>query len=395
MSLKGQELITAVEEAKSWNPTVAGVTVDESGHGKIPKGCKMEFLATDLISVPPDHNKYRAFNEKFAKTALAGSIKSEGQGQPIRVRALTGGTYELIDGRHRLVACQHLGIPVMAIIMDTPDLIADLSRISSTVFRNNLKEGAATDKAIAEYVRLYEALHPDAKGSVVRAKKGAHAAAVAKATKAGKPAPAAPEIVKPARAVVAEATGLTPEQVNRSAKRGNVLSEEQASLLELKKIPQKVVDKIVGITDPNTRNVAVTKIAAGADAVSVLNAIATASVEGVEAQLTEEEMTDDQYLAQCPIYESGKCVKLAFAREALFYRKFQASLGGEKAINVWKKGVKAFTKENGGKVFNKGFSGQLSRFVSMSHPTNWKTCAACSGKGNSCEKCESHGFLTK
>lgn len=80
------------------------------------------------------------------------SIKEDGQQVPILVRKLDDGSFEIVYGRRRLLACQHLGIDVRASILELTDeeaLVAlgvensarqDTSFIERALFVNQISE---------------------------------------------------------------------------------------------------------------------------------------------------------------------------------------------------------------------------------------------------------------
>src|SRR4051794_41701006 len=76
-----------------------------NGSGESPE---FRLLPVDLV-VPNPHQPRQAFDEN-ALVALADSLKDRGVLQPVLVRPLPGGTYELIAGERRWRAAQLAGL---------------------------------------------------------------------------------------------------------------------------------------------------------------------------------------------------------------------------------------------------------------------------------------------
>ena len=77
-------------------------------------------LALDLIAPNPRQPR-RDFDED-ALMALAGSIRSRGLLQPVVVRPLAGGTFELVAGERRLRACKLAGLErIPAVVRQAED----------------------------------------------------------------------------------------------------------------------------------------------------------------------------------------------------------------------------------------------------------------------------------
>lgn len=96
------------------------------GQGKRKKIGVVLMLAPEEI-LPNPNQPRRHFDPKELQ-ALADSISENGVLQPLTVRALEGGCYELIAGERRLRASQMAGLEVV------PCLTADISRERSAIF---------------------------------------------------------------------------------------------------------------------------------------------------------------------------------------------------------------------------------------------------------------------
>lgn len=96
-------------------------------------------------------------------SALAGSIRSEGQLQPILVRRRSSGRFYLIFGRHRLAAMRSLGMThIVAVVAESLNkLHAEMAMIDENLMRCELTvlERAEQSRRRKE---IYEALNPEA-----------------------------------------------------------------------------------------------------------------------------------------------------------------------------------------------------------------------------------------
>ena len=103
----------------------------ESGAG----GPELKQLPVELIEPNPDQP--RTNFEKGALDALAGSIKSAGMLQPLIVRPVDGGRYELVAGERRWRAAQKAGLEqVPAVIRVSPED----ERLQSALIENMVRE---------------------------------------------------------------------------------------------------------------------------------------------------------------------------------------------------------------------------------------------------------------
>lgn len=121
-------------------------TVKTSSKNKA--NCQIQLLSHELITPNPHQPRVRFdYNEL---EGLACSIRANGILQPINVRALDGGKYELISGERRLRAARMVGmVKIPAIVMNVSDEQSALFAIIENVQRQNLdffEEAVAIDR---------------------------------------------------------------------------------------------------------------------------------------------------------------------------------------------------------------------------------------------------------
>lgn len=122
-------------------------------------------LPIDQITVRSDA---RAIDDATV-AALAESIANVGLINPIRVRAVRDGQWEVIAGVHRLTACNRLGLAeVTAIEVTDDDLHAELAMIDENLCRAEL---SPSDRAKQTYRRqeIYEEINGDARQNSAKA----------------------------------------------------------------------------------------------------------------------------------------------------------------------------------------------------------------------------------
>ena len=90
-------------------------------HGDRPE---LRDISIELVR-PGEHQPRRRFDQD-ALEALAGSIAEQGVLQPVLVRPLAGGHYELVAGERRWRAAQLAGLPVIPAIIERRDDAASL-----------------------------------------------------------------------------------------------------------------------------------------------------------------------------------------------------------------------------------------------------------------------------
>ena len=114
----------------------------------------------ELKQLPLDvlqRGKYqpRTHMDKHALEELAASIKSQGVVQPIVVRALTAGNYEIVAGERRWRAAQIAGLPTIpAVVRRVPDEAAIAIALIENIQRENLnpvEEAGALQRLIDEF----------------------------------------------------------------------------------------------------------------------------------------------------------------------------------------------------------------------------------------------------
>lgn len=114
---------------------------------------QIQFLPHDLIKPNPQQPRARFdYNEL---EGLACSIRANGLLQPINVRVLENGEFELISGERRLRAARMIGMTkIPCIVMNASDQQSALFAIIENVQRENLdffEEAVAIERLMTEY----------------------------------------------------------------------------------------------------------------------------------------------------------------------------------------------------------------------------------------------------
>ena len=114
---------------------------------------QIQFIPHDLIKPNPQQPRVRFdYNEL---EGLACSIRSNGLLQPINVRTLENGDFELISGERRLRAARMIGMTkIPCIVMNVSDQQSALFAIIENVQRENLdffEEAIAIERLMTEY----------------------------------------------------------------------------------------------------------------------------------------------------------------------------------------------------------------------------------------------------
>lgn len=125
-----------------------------SGDGA-PAGDDMRSLPVDLIAPNPNQPR-RSFDES-ALEALAGSLRERGVLQPVLVRPVAGGTYELVAGERRWRAAQLAGLEsVPALVRERDDAEALEAALIENMAREDLNpvEEARACAALVEELGL-------------------------------------------------------------------------------------------------------------------------------------------------------------------------------------------------------------------------------------------------
>lgn len=143
---------------------------------------------------------------------LSRSIREIGLRQPINVRALASGAFEVRGGGHRVAAFRDLGLEAIpAFVREDDDPHAEMAEIDENLCRNELSP-AERAAAIARRKTLYEAIHGPAKAA------GAHASNLAQ----GK-GDATANLADAFTTATAVASGSSSRTVRREAARGEAL----------------------------------------------------------------------------------------------------------------------------------------------------------------------------
>ena len=114
---------------------------------------QIQFIPHDLIKPNPQQPRVRFdYNEL---EGLACSIRANGLLQPINVRVLENGEFELISGERRLRAARMIGMTkIPCIVMNVSDQQSALFAIIENVQRENLdffEEAVAIERLMTEY----------------------------------------------------------------------------------------------------------------------------------------------------------------------------------------------------------------------------------------------------
>ncbi|MER7503827.1 ParB/RepB/Spo0J family partition protein [Nonomuraea pusilla] len=140
-------------------PQNGTTTVEESGPKPIAGAY---FKEVPLSSIVPNPRQPRDVFDQERLEELAASIREVGLLQPIVVRSVGGGNYELIMGERRWRACREVGLdPVPAIVRNTQDdellrdaLIENLQREQL----NALEEAAAYQQLLDDFQATHDQL---------------------------------------------------------------------------------------------------------------------------------------------------------------------------------------------------------------------------------------------
>ena len=138
---------------KSLDALLVGSAPLEDAHDSIPAKEKLGLLAVEYIQ-PGKYQPRRDTNPEGLED-LASSIRAQGVIQPIIVRHLLGGRYEIVAGERRWRAAQLAGLKeIPAIIRDIPDEAAVAIALIENIQRENLnaiEEAMALQRLIDEF----------------------------------------------------------------------------------------------------------------------------------------------------------------------------------------------------------------------------------------------------
>lgn len=121
---------------------------------------KEGLLEIDIDAIRPAQRQARQSFDQEKLAGLADSIKEHGVIQPVLVRKLADGRYELIAGERRWRACKSLGLKtITAFVKDCPDLEATASSLIENVQRedlNPLEEASAYRQLMVDFALTQE-----------------------------------------------------------------------------------------------------------------------------------------------------------------------------------------------------------------------------------------------
>lgn len=120
---------------------------------KSKANCQIQLLQNEVIRPNPNQPRVRFdFNEL---EGLACSIRANGMLQPINVRALDDGSFELISGERRLRAARMVGMTkIPCVVMNVSDEQSALFAIIENVQRQNLdffEEAVAIERLMTDF----------------------------------------------------------------------------------------------------------------------------------------------------------------------------------------------------------------------------------------------------
>jgi ParB family transcriptional regulator, chromosome partitioning protein len=123
-----------------------------------PGGAELRDVPVELIA-PNPHQPRRHFDEA-SLVALSGSLRERGVLQPVLVRPVAGGTYELIAGERRWRAARRAGLDAIPAIIRSADEVASLEQaVVENLHRSDLnamEEAAAYQQLIEEFDLTHE-----------------------------------------------------------------------------------------------------------------------------------------------------------------------------------------------------------------------------------------------
>jgi ParB family transcriptional regulator, chromosome partitioning protein len=142
-------------------PRTAPETIDDTDTGlRQVAGAYFEEVAVEAIS--PNPRQPRRYFEEVALEELTASITQVGLLQPVVVRKLASGSYELVMGERRWRASQQAGLEyIPAIVRETPDTDMLRDALLENLHRqelNALEEAAAYQQLIDDFGATHEQL---------------------------------------------------------------------------------------------------------------------------------------------------------------------------------------------------------------------------------------------
>lgn len=171
--------------------------------------------ADDLVR----RDDYRPLDQD-ALADLADSIQDLGLLNPLTVRLLESGRYQVIAGSHRFAACGAIGLhEIPCHVVDLDDAHAELAMIDENLRRKEVV-GIMLEKQLARRKAIYLELHPQTRAHVA----GAHASNAVQGNASAKMAPAF-------TAETAAITGKSERSIQRGVERGEKITLEAAEVL--------------------------------------------------------------------------------------------------------------------------------------------------------------------
>ena len=151
MAIKGPRLGRGID-------ALLGGSVDDVAEDRAEKEGSLRQIAVDLLQ----RGKYqpRSHMDKEALAELAESIKQQGVGQPIVVRPIGEGRYEIVAGERRWRATQLAGLEkIPALVREIPDEAAIAVALIENIQRENLnpvEEANALQRLANEFNLTHE-----------------------------------------------------------------------------------------------------------------------------------------------------------------------------------------------------------------------------------------------
>ena len=161
----GRGLDALLSAAKSPTTKLSIDSPDQSGAAHSGAGTALRELALDLIQ--PGVYQPRTDMKPEALEELAASIRSQGVVQPIVVRPVAGGKYEIIAGERRWRAAQMAGLhEIPSVVREVPDQAAIAMALIENIQREDLNpiEEAVALKRLQDEFELTHQQVADAVG---------------------------------------------------------------------------------------------------------------------------------------------------------------------------------------------------------------------------------------